>query len=182
MVLEYNTDVGSCVSTIGGSLSRIDCAGDDGKNYCCTNPIGLHLNITSRICCTYQEYADQHWAILSAIKFGSIWLTTVFAGTVTVLFFLLISSLGISEEDIQASRRVILKELMKKQILYKSKRGITPSAVAGFKRLSETLSSSLTSRAGKKDGGKQTGTDERRRRSADNTSKLPSNNNKQPIS
>lgn len=149
MTLNSNVDIGSCVAARGKGLERIDCANDDGKNYCCTDPVGLLLNATSRLCCTSEEYADQRWATLTVIRTELILLLTVFMAVVGTLSYVLITSLGISEEDIKASRRVILKVLMKRRLLYKSKTTVRPSAITGLRHLSATVSRSLSGKAGK---------------------------------
>jgi hypothetical protein len=172
MVIESNIDVGSCVSASqAGQFSRIDCSGADNKNYCCIyNPNGLHLNAASRNCCTYEEYSDQHWATISLIRCGQILLASVFAITMGTLFALLWTSWGVSEKDIQASRRIVLRELMKRQILYQSKQAIDPSALTSFRKLSDTLSRSRSKKKKMMESRKQDG----KRKSDEKVSKAPS--------
>jgi hypothetical protein len=173
MVLSQGIDIGSCVNSSMGVLTRIDCTVDDHNNYCCSNPLGLLVNSSSRVCCSYEDYANQHWAMVAAIRCSLVLLIAIFLVTMMTLFLFFVTSWGISEEDIQASRRIILKELLKKQILYRTRRTIGPYAVSGLRNLSSTLSNSAPKRA-KKSGTKQTGTDQRQ--TAENPVKVTNDN------
>lgn len=154
MVLNYNVDVGSCL-TNEPSLRKLDCTNNDGRHYCCVNITSILPDAASRYCCNYKDYAAQHWVSLSVMRIFLILLIPVFLSTFLVLVFFLITSYNISEKDIQRSRRIILNTLMKKQLLYKSGK-IEPSAVTGMTRLSNTLSASISAkRRNRKQGDKR---------------------------
>lgn len=148
----YNVDVGWCVTNNNGNLTRIECRGDDGKNYCCsvTKSSSLIFDSGMRACCSYEDYADEHWVTIGIIKSLFIFSTVIFANLLLCLAYFYLTSRAIKERDVKTSRRVILKELLKEQILHKSdKTGLT--AFDSLMTLSNSLSSSVSRRRTRKD-------------------------------
>ena len=88
---------------------------------------------------SYNDYADEHWVTLGTIKSLLIIISIVFLNLICLLIYFFISCSGITESDIRASRRIIMKELLKEQILHKSDRS-DPSAYPGLKKLSDGVS------------------------------------------
>lgn len=137
-------DIGLCVSG-NDDTKPVPCLDGDERNYCC-NQDGIVGSVSGQanVCCTYEEYADQHWVSLAVIQGYAMFLVFFFMCTLGWLGWFYVSSFMIKEKDVKDSRRRIVKSLLKSQILHKS--GITaPTAVGSMNRVRDKFSSSSSS-------------------------------------
>lgn len=120
---------------------RIFCLIND-FHFCCqqTNSSSLLGDTGERICCTYDQYNDQYWVTLAAIKGYLILLTLMMIYLISFIGYVYFTSRNISETDVKGARRQIVKHLMKRQILHKS-RGRDISMLSSLRSLANTLSS-----------------------------------------
>lgn len=144
-------EIGACLTTNdSGILVRLDCLGEDDRNFCCTSKSvsGFIPYPAQQDCCTYEEYADEHWVTLAVIKVMLILVTTVFIQVSLLLAYFYITSMNISESDIKAHRRIILRELLKQHILRKPP-GLAPRAATTLKRASDGSTATIHGGCGK---------------------------------
>lgn len=142
---QFSIDIGGCVTKQINTLSRLYCLDNDELNFCCqqSNVSVLIGDTGARTCCSLENYSDQHWVSLAAIQGYSILLFPLFIFLMLVLSWFYFTSCKIRQSDVQKSRRYIMKQLLKHQILHKSKRtSIEPSIVRGLRDISQSLSSS----------------------------------------
>lgn len=141
---KFSIDIGSCVTKQGSDLSRLYCLDNEKFNFCChqSNVSILLKDTGARKCCSLENYSDQHWVSLAAIQGYSMLLVPLFFYSILVMCWFYFSSYKIRHSDVQESRRYIMKQLLKHQILHKSKRlHIEPSIVHGLSNISRVLTS-----------------------------------------
>lgn len=146
--MTIDVDIGICWL---GPNRQVACLDEDDRNYCCDKlSILLMENATeTSICCTYEQYTDEHWVSLAVVQGYYLFLIVFFVGTTSWLGWIFVTSLMIDEKDVKLSRRLILKRLLKNQILHKS-RVTDPSAVKSMDRIHNSLMSSITGSRKKK--------------------------------
>lgn len=141
--LNFDIDIGACWSRDDNNRPvRIICL-DKHINFCCraSNYSNIMNDSGKRACCTYEEYADQHWVTMAVIHGFTILLAAMFALMLCISAWFYLSSCGISEAAVKEHRRKIIGHLLRSQILNKSHHN-EPSILGSLKRVSRTLSSS----------------------------------------
>lgn len=144
----HSIDIGSCVTKENDILSRLYCLNGDKLNFCCqqTDVTILIGDTGARTCCSLENYSDQHWVSLAVIRGYSILLVPIFVFLLLVLAWFYSTTSRIRQSTVQRSRRYIMNQLLKHQILHKSKRShIEPSIVHGLRDISRGLNSSQES-------------------------------------
>lgn len=143
-VLDFNTDIGACWSRNNNyQFEQIICLGRDGNNYCCkaSNYSNIMHDSGKRACCTYEQYADQHWVTMAVIQGFSILLAFMFAMMLCISAWFYLSSCGINEAEVKEHRRKVITHLLRNQILNRSHHN-EPSILSSLKKASRSFSSS----------------------------------------
>lgn len=141
---KFSIDIGSCVTKQDDALARLYCLDNNKLNFCCqpSNASILLKDSGARKCCSLENYSDLHWVSLAAIQGYSMLLVPLFVYSIFVMGWFYFNSYKIRHSDVQESRRYIMKQLLKHQILHKSKRfHVEPSIVHGLSNISRVLTS-----------------------------------------
>lgn len=165
-------DIATCVSNSSNEgLIRLYCLESDDANYCCkvNNASNLLLDSGERKCCSYDEYLDQQWVTAASIQGFSLLLVVLFFYFIIVVVWFYLTTFRIKQADVDATRRRVIRQLLKKQILHKSKLKPGPSLVSSIRQLSKTLSSSRSKSKSKR-------ADKRTLKSSKNSLKSDENN------
>lgn len=148
MGLASTIDIGVCTSlNQNKQLARIYCLANDGLNFCCqqVNASTLSGDSGERVCCSLSDYLGQQWVTLQSIEIYSILLAAFFVATLMIVIWFFLTTHKIGESNVNKSRKVIIRHLMRKQLLHKSKMH-DDSVLASVRRIKDTFSESLKRR------------------------------------
>lgn len=140
--MDYTIEIGLCASQDDSKeYVQIECLGDDGLNYCCQQPDSSNLvgDSGKRSCCSYDDYADQQWSTLAAIRGYSFLLGILSTYTLLALAYFYWMSKNVKETDLHDQHQDVIKQLIKHEIIHKSKLN-QPSAIDSLRSLSNSLS------------------------------------------
>lgn len=106
----------------GTCSSDIVCL-DEADNYCCSaSPFVNDMEIRSDLkCCTLDDFSDQQWVTLASMRGYLILLSLLFLFSLCTIASFYLTSYRLSESEIKESRRSILKHLLKKRNIHKSR-------------------------------------------------------------
>lgn len=136
-----SNDIGSCMSVENYRVRHKDCLEPD-LNYCCNiyDIDSLNGVTTTRHCCSFEAYADQHWVTLCAMKSLNIISCVMFVGLLPVFGYILFviffgkptKSRGPTNGPL--IKRAGLRDILKSQILPQG-REMNVSAVGSLNRI-----------------------------------------------
>lgn len=119
----FGTDVGVCVTKLASGSVKLFCLGADERNYCCRADYSTSPTVDNGVhkCCTHKEFSDQHWVTLGSIKGYTILMAILFLHCLATLAWFYWTSRDISESEARITQRQIMKHLLKRDLISKSK-------------------------------------------------------------